>query len=165
MKKQKKENGFNINYFNSEGKEKIEEKEMKENSHVPTDIFGTLYIQDFKNNDFLKTKSPIYSYKTNNKLFTKFIKDNNIRTRKINLKKDFLAKRKNVGFSFRFNGLPELSVYLSKEERKKIIKNKLPPLKLLDNNKNNFMNSFRNICKIKFQNDKSEENNKTKEGE
>ena len=164
-KAKKKENGFNMNYFNSEGKEKIEEKEMKENSHVPTDVFGTLYIQDFKNNDFLKTKSPIYSYKTNNKLFTKFIKDNNIKTRKINLKKDFLAKRKNVGFSFRFNGLPELSVYLSKEERKKIIKNKLPPLKLLDKNKNSFMNSFRNTCKIKFQNDKSEENNKTKEGE
>ena len=164
-KAKKKENGFNMNYFNSEGKEKVEEKEMKENSHVPTDIYGTLYIQDFKNSDFLKSKSPINSYKSNNKLFTKFIKENNIRTRKVNLKKDFLTKRKNVGFSFRFNGLPGLSVYLSKEDRKKIGKNKLPPLKLLDKNKNNFLNSFRNTCKIKIKKDKGDENYKTKEEE
>ena len=72
-----------MNYFNSEGKEKVEEKEMKENSHVPTDIYGTLYIQDFKNSDFLKSKSPINSYKSNNKLFTKFIKENNIRKKRI----------------------------------------------------------------------------------
>ena len=145
----RKEDGFNINYLNNELKGLNENKEQ---NSIVKDKFGTLYIQGFKNNEHFKatSKNSINSYKKNNRIFLKFIKDKNTKNRTKFLEKGFWTKRQNMKLSFHVNGFPELSVYLSKEERKKVANGKLPPLRLIGKNKNKTSNSFSNKQISKF---------------
>ena len=109
----RKEDGFNINYLNNELKGLNENKEQ---NSIVKDKFGTLYIQGFKNNEHFKatSKNSINSYKKNNRIFLKFIKDKNTKNRTKFLEKGFWTKRQNMKLSFHVVGFPELSVYLSK---------------------------------------------------
>ena len=136
----KKEIGFNINYLNSDNKE----KENKEDSLFAKDKFGTIYLQGFNEKDNFKTKQVINGYRTNNKNFLKFIWNQKLKNRGKNLEKGFWTKRQNMGFSFYSNGSSELSVYLSKEQKKKFVESsKLPPLRSTVKSKNKTANNFR----------------------
>ena len=137
----KKENGFNINYLNSDSKEKNE----KENSFNSIDKFGTLYKQEFYKKENLKTKSNINGFKTNDKNFMKFLREKKIKNRENNLGKGFLTKRQDMVISFNSNAIPDFSIYLTKEQKQKLQKvklNKLPPLKFISKSKNQTTNSF-----------------------
>ena len=136
----KKEIGFNINYLNSDNKE----KENKEDSLFAKDKFGTIYLQGFNEKDNFKTKQVINGYRTNNKNFLKFIWNQKLKNRGKNLEKGFWTKRQNMGFSFYSNGSSELSVYLSKEQKKKFVESsKLPPLRSTAKSKNKTAKNFR----------------------
>ena len=143
----KREEGFNINYLISEHKEI---NEQKEKGPIHKDKFATLYMQRFKNNEHLKTKNSIKGYKTNNKTFMKFIKDKNLNTRTKFFEKGFWTKRQNKKLSFHVNGLPDFSVYLSKEQKKKLESGKLPPLRLVGKNNNKTSISFSQSRVSKF---------------
>ena len=150
----RKEEGFNISFFNSEHKTK------SENSIDEKDKFGTLYMQGFRKKENLKTKSIINNYKTNEKTFLNFIKKRNT-----NLEKGFWTKRKNMKFSFHSNRVPDLSVYLSKEQKQKLTKeNKLPPLRFISKSSNQTSNSFMK-SKIPKLDIRKNENNKNSQEE
>ena len=143
----KREEGFNNNYLNSEHKEINEQKEIKP---ISKDKFGTLYMKGFKNNEFQKTKNSIKGYKTNNKTFMTFIKNKNINTKTKFFENGFWTKRQSKKLSFHAKELPDFSVYLSKEQKKKLASGKLPPLRLVLKNNNKTSISFSHSKSYKF---------------
>ena len=145
----KKENGFNNNHF---------QRKYKGNDcqYYPLmDQFLTSYMQSMVNIDILKNKNLIndkkkilydpeykdiyklenyYPKDLNNRKFAKFIMKQNLiknfDAKEKDYKKEYLSKKPEMKYHIPgINGVPEYIVYLSKEERKKLLKNKLPPLK------------------------------------
>ena len=144
-----KENGFNNNHFQMKYK-------GNDSKYYPLmDKFLTSYMQCMVNIDTLKSKNLINEKKkilydpeykdifkyTNfgttdisyKKLANFIMKENlskNLNSREKDYKKEFMSKKPEMKYHLPgINGIPEYIVYLSKEDRKKILNNKLPPLK------------------------------------
>ena len=132
----KKENGFINDFSNCENK----------NNYNSIENFNTLYKEGLTHNDSFISKSSINSYKTNDKIFMKFLKDR--KKQQKNLKYQLLTKNKDMRKTLYNNGIPDFSIYLTREQRKKLINTKLPLLK--QENKNSTINIFLNakISKI-----------------
>ena len=146
-----KENGFNNNHF------QIKYKGNDSKYYPLMDKFLTSYMQCMVNIDTLKSKNLINEkrkilydpeYKDifkfanygaldiNNKKLGKFImKENlskNLNSKEKDYKKEFMSKKPEMEYHLPgINGIPEYIVYLNKEDRKRILKSKLPPLKNL----------------------------------
>jgi hypothetical protein len=144
----KQEEGFNNNYYHRKYKN-------NDNNYYPLmDKFLTSYMQSLVNIDNLKNKNlindkkkilydPEYKdlYKSgtienddlNQQQFAKFIinnASNNIKDMHKDYKKEFLNKKPEMNFYIPgINGIPEYIVYLNKDERKKRLVKKLPPIK------------------------------------
>lgn len=152
-----KENGFNNNHFQMKYK-------GNDSKYYPLmDKFLTSYMQCMVNIDTLKSKNlinekkkilydpeykDIFKYTNygtidiNSKKLAKFImKENlskNINSREKDYKKEFMSKKPEMEYHLPgINGIPEYIVYLSKEDRKKILHNKLPPLRSQKKKPNN----------------------------
>ena len=134
--RKKKENGFNNDFSNCDNK----------NNYDSIDKFNTLYKEGLTHNDSFLLKSTISSYKTNDKIFMKFFKDR--KNKENNLKFHLLTKNKDMRKSLYNTGIPDFSIYLTKEQRKKLINVKLPFLR--HEKKNSMINIFLNtkISKI-----------------
>ena len=134
----KKENGFNMNYLHRNYKNK-DRPNKNENSLIRLfDKFGTLSIGNMdstihkemllENNKYFDSKFGTVNIDINtmtNQRFRRFSKERNFNrelwTKKYEKKNSF----KNI------KGIPEYAVYLSKKDRKRLIKiNKLPPIKI-----------------------------------
>ena len=146
-----KENGFNNNHFQMKYK-------GNDSKYYPLmDKFLTSYMQCMVNIDTLKSKNlindkkkilydpeykdiiknEIYGAKADisNKKFAKFImKENlskNLDNKEKDYKKEFMSKKPEMKYHLPgINGIPEYVVYLSKEDRKRILKSRLPPIKI-----------------------------------
>ena len=144
-----KENGFNNNHFQMKYK-------GNDSKYYPLmDKFLTSYMQCVVNIDTLKSKNLINEKKkilydpeykdifkytnygaidiSNKKLATFIMKENlskNLNSKEKDYKKEFMCKKPEMKYHLPgINGIPEYIVYLSKEDRKKILNNRLPPLK------------------------------------
>ena len=144
-----KEEGFNNNHFQMKYK-------GNDSKYYPLmDKFLTSYMQSMVNIDVLKKKNLINEKKRilydpeykdivkfgnynpedmNNQKFANFIlKDNfsrNLKNIEKDYKKEFMNKKPEMKYYLPgINGIPEYIVYLNKEERKKILKNRLPLIK------------------------------------
>ena len=149
--KKKKENGFNNNYFQKKYK-------SNDNKYYPLmDKFLTSFMQSVVNIDVLKNRNLINKNKkilyepeykdiakfvnyspndmSNQKFFNFILEENlskNLKSKEKDYKKEFLLKKKEMKYYLPgSNGVPEYIVYLNKNERKKILNGKLPPLKSL----------------------------------
>ena len=165
-----KENGFNNNHF------QVKYKGNDSKYYPLMDKFLTSYMQSMVNIDILKNKNLInekkkilydpeykdiyklgnYNEDINDVKFAKFImkETKNIKTKEKDYKKEFMSKKPEMKYHLPgINGIPEYAVYLSKNERKKLIMNKLPPIKQSKKPK-------RNIKNQKNKNEKKEENEK-----
>ena len=157
----RKENGFNMNYFHKNYKI-IPKQIEKENSPVPKiDKLGTLNMEytlskemfNETNKIFNETKFGTFNADFNNMTSQRF----SAFTRITNFNKGFLTKKHENKKSFSsFGEIPEYAVYLSKKDRKKlkIMKNKLPPIKILK--KKEKINDVINIKIRKFEKDLEE---------
>ena len=142
----KQKNGFNNNYYHTSYKE-------NENQYFPLmDKFLTSYMQSPVNIDVLKNKKMINKKKRilynseykkfyknelmnseelNKRQFSKFILEQNISNKEKDFKKEFLNQKPEMKYYIPgINGIPEYIVYLNKEERKKYLKNRFPPIKI-----------------------------------
>ena len=145
----KRENGFNNNHY----QQKYKGNDCK---YYPLmDKFLTSYMQSMVNIDTLKNKNLINDKKKilydpeykdimkiegynpedlSNRKFASFIMKKNVtknpKIKEKDFRKEFLNKKPEMKYHLPgINGIPEYIVYLSKEERKKLLKNKLPPLR------------------------------------
>ena len=141
----KQENGFNNNYYQKSHK-------GNETQYFPLmDKYLTSYMQSSVNIDVLKNKNMINTKKRilydseykdffkngnmnseepNKQKLSKFILEQNILDKEKDYKKEFLKKKPEMKYYIPgINGIPEYIVYLNKEERKKYLKNKFPPIK------------------------------------
>ena len=151
----KKENGFNIN--NSFRDYLNKEKESFCSSPKVDGKYITIYKQKFLNNTSLLAKHKMNGYKTQNKFFMKSVKGNKI-SKINNLRKTFWNNRRNKKSPVHVNGIFELSVYLTKEDKKRYLY-KLPFLKM--DSKSQMLKSFRNskMSKIELKDSKDKDNN------
>lgn len=157
----RKENGFNMNYFHKSYNEKGKEENT---SSMPSfDKYRTLCIQNFLSMDSKNIKN---LFNENNKIlfdsklgtlhcghatdqkFAKYFLDRNIKFREKNFRRQYLSKKSDMRYAmFGTQRSPDYAVYLSKDDRKKLIKGKLPPLRLLKpSNASSLMNT--NISKF-----------------
>ena len=145
----KKENGFNNNYYHRTYK-------GNNTKYYPLmDKFLTSYMQSLVNIDNLKNRNLINEKKKllydpeykdffkygspdkeelNEHKLVRFIMNKNlsknIHEKEKDFKKDYMNKKPEMKFYLPgINGIPEYIVYLDKDERKKYLGNKLPPIK------------------------------------
>ena len=141
----KQENGFINNYYHKSFK-------GNETQYFPLmDKYLTSYMQSSVNIDVLQNKNMINKKKRilydteykdffknrnmnteepNKQKLSKFILEQNISDKEKDFKKEFLNKKPEMKYHIPgINGIPEYIVYLNKEERKKYLKHKIPPIK------------------------------------
>ena len=144
----KKENGFNMNYLHKNYK-LIPKKIERLKSPVPKiDKFGALKMDYTLSKEIFSETNNILNETNSGTLNNDFYTITNQRfmrlTRERNINRGFLTKKHEKKKSFSsFGGIPEYAVYLSKKDRRKLklIKNRLPPIKIQKKNKFEFMNS------------------------
>ena len=144
----KKENGFNMNYLHKNYK-LIPKKIERLKSPVPkVDKFGALKMDYTLSKEIFSETNNILNETNSGTLNNDFYTITNQRfmrlTRERNINRGFLTKKHEKKKSFSsFGGIPEYAVYLSKKDRRKLklIKNRLPPIKIQKKNKFEFMNS------------------------
>ena len=144
----KKENGFNMNYLHKNYK-LIPKKIERLKSPVPkVDKFGALKMDYTLSKEIFSETNNILNETNSGTLNNDFYTITNQRfmrlTRERNFNRGFLTKKHEKKKSFSsFGGIPEYAVYLSKKDRRKLklIKNRLPPIKIQKKNKFEFMNS------------------------
>ena len=150
-----KENSFNNNHF------QVKYKGNDSQYYPLMDKFLTSYMQCMVNIDVLRSKNLInekrkilydpeykniyklgnYNEDINDVKFAKFImkETKNIKTKEKDYKKEFMSKKPEMKYHLPgINGIPEYVVYLSKNERKKMLMGKLP------------LKSFKFICLFKL---------------
>ena len=158
----KKENGFNMNYLHRIYKIK-EKPKRKENS--PIQLFDKLGTQNIGNMDSTLNKEMLFDNKPilyETKFGTLNIDNNTVTNQRFmgfarerNLDRGLWTKKQGKKKSFTITrGIPNYAVYLSKKDRKRLIKlNKLPPIKsqkktkLIDNLMSTKLEKLREIKK------------------
>ena len=164
----RKENGFNMDYFHKDYKEK------EDNISISAiDKYRTICMQNFSSLDpkkfqnLLNENNKIFSdfklrsnncgHMTNQK-FANFFLQKNIKIREKNFRKQYLSKRNDMKYTMiGTQRIPEYAVYLSKDDRKKIMKGKLPPVRLLKSSTNTTSLMNTNISKF-MEKEKDNEN-------
>ena len=144
----RKENGFNMNYLHQNYK-LIPKKIERVKSPIPKiDKFGTLNMDYTLSKEMFSESNKILNETNNGTLNNDFNTITNQRfmrlTRERNFNRGFLTKKHGYKNSFSsVGGVPEYAVYLSKKDRRKLklMKKKLPPIKIQKRNKFEFMNS------------------------
>ena len=142
----RQENGFNNNYYHRDYR-------GNETQYFPLmDKFLTSYMQSSVNIDVLQNKNMINKKKRilydseykdffkngnmdkdelNKKKLTKFILEQNILDKEKDFKREFMNRKPEMNYYIPgTNGIPEYIVYLNKEERRKYLKNRFPPIKI-----------------------------------